>query len=164
MTVRTWQVEAAVVLAVLSGVAVLTGNTATEWLGTGAVFLSFSHGQVADRMAERQAAMEKPDVHCWWKARYYFVGKELLWVAYFLAHRSYAALVGCALFLLYPVWRSWWRSVHVASVEPVRLDLIPCFEDLAMDAQGSVLARACLYPTACMSRGPRGVCLRRAGR
>jgi hypothetical protein len=107
--IRTWQIESAVALAVLASVAVLGGNHAVEWIGVGAVWLSFMHGQVSDRMVERQAAQSAPDVHCWRWSRVYFAGKELLWVAYFLAHRSYAALVGCALFLAYPLWRAWYR-------------------------------------------------------
>lgn len=109
-TFRTWQLESAVALGVLSLVAVLGGNHATEWLGVGAVWLSFMHGQVSDRLVERQARLERPEVHCWRYSRLYFAGKELLWVAYFVAHRSYAALVGCALFLAYPVWRAWYRK------------------------------------------------------
>lgn len=106
---KTWQAEAFVALAVLALVAVIGGNHATEWIGVGAVWLSFMHGQVSDRMVERQAALATPDVHCWRWARVYFAGKELLWVAYFVAHHSYSALVGCALFLAYPAWRAWYR-------------------------------------------------------
>lgn len=112
MTLRTWHAEVAVVAGFLAGVVVATGNRPLEWIGAGAVLLSFMHGAVADRMAERQAARARPDVECWrWSVRY-FVGKELLWVVYFIAHRSYAALVGCGLFLAYPVWRRAWRSVR----------------------------------------------------
>jgi len=107
---RTWQLESAVALAVLSLVAALGGNRAVEWLGVGAVWLSFMHGQVSDRMAESQARAVVPDVHCWRWARWYFAGKEVLWVAYFLAHRSYSALAGCALFLAYPLWRRWYNA------------------------------------------------------
>ena len=112
MRLRTYQIESAVALAVLSLVAVLCGNRAIEWLGVGAVWLSFMHGQVSDRLVERQAQQAMPDVPCWRKARLYFIGKELLWVAYFVAHRSYAALVGCALFIAYPAWRAWYRKAH----------------------------------------------------
>lgn len=108
--VRTWQLESVVALAVLSLVAVIGGNHAAEWLGVGAVWLSFMHGQVSDRLVERQAKLATPDVHCWRWSRVYFAGKELLWVAYFVAHHSYAALTGCALFLAYPIWRAWYRK------------------------------------------------------
>lgn len=108
---RTWQIEAAVALLVLGTVAVLGGNHATEWLGAGAVWLSFMHGQVADRMAESQGRRAVPDVHCYRRAALYFIGKEALWVAYFVAHRSYAALAGCALFLAYPAWRKVYRKI-----------------------------------------------------
>lgn len=109
MKFRTWQLESAVALAVLSVVAIACGNRPIEWIGVGAVWFSFMYGQVSDRMAEKQAAAVAPDVPCWRKARAYFIGKELLWAAYFVAHHSYSALVGCALFLAYPAWRAWYR-------------------------------------------------------
>ncbi len=109
MRFRTYQIEAAAALAVLSGVAVVSGNRPVEWLGVAAVWVAFMHGQVTDRMTERQACAVTPDVPCWRKARAYFIGKELLWVAYFVAHRSWSALVGCGLFLAYPVWRAGYR-------------------------------------------------------
>jgi hypothetical protein len=109
LKLRTWQIEAAAALAVLSVVAIACGNRPIEWIGVLAVWLSFMHGQVSDRLVERQAELAAPDVHCWQWSRAYFAGKELLWVAYFVAHRSYSALVGCALFLAYPIWRAWYR-------------------------------------------------------
>jgi hypothetical protein len=114
--IRTWHIEALVMLTVLASVAYVTGNAPTEWIGTAAVFVTFLHAQIADRMQERQAASASPDVPCHWKASYYFIGKELLWVAYFVAHRSYAALVGCGLFLAYPLWRRSWRRGHPMGV------------------------------------------------
>jgi hypothetical protein len=42
----------------------------------------------------------------------YLVGKEVAWVIFFLLSKSYPALIGCAVFLLYPVWRTWWRRGH----------------------------------------------------
>lgn len=110
--IPTWVFESTVALLALSVVAIICGNRALEWVGVGAVWLSFMHGQVSDRLVERQAACATPDVHCWRWSRIYFAGKELLWVAYFVAHRSYSALVGCALFLAYPVWRAWYRKAY----------------------------------------------------
>jgi len=111
MRLRTWHFEHAFVLVVLSVVA-LYSRSLVEWLGVIAVYFSFAHAAIADRMAERQALQLRPEVECYrWSTRY-FVGKEVVWVAYFVAHRSYSALVGCALFLAYPVWRKFWRSVH----------------------------------------------------
>ena len=64
----------------------------------------------ADEKAEREAARAHPEVACWrWSLRYY-VAKELLWLAYFVAHRSWSALVGVVVFLAYPAWRRLWRS------------------------------------------------------
>lgn len=113
---QTWMVEACVVFIVLATVAMLTGNRLVEWIGTFAVFGTFLHAQVADRMQEKQAIKITPDVHCFrWSTRY-FVCKELLWFVYFFIHQSYAALVGVILFLLYPFWRTWWRRRYPLSI------------------------------------------------
>ena len=120
--VRTWMLELGVVAAVLIAVSVASGR-AIELLGATAVALSFAHAQVAHRLAEREelrlrqttrrSAREVDDfVHCaHWSGRY-FVAKEILWCAYFVAHGSWSALAGVGLFLAYPLWRRWWRSHH----------------------------------------------------
>jgi hypothetical protein len=40
---------------------------------------------------------------------------------------TYAALVGCVVFALYPLWRRWWRRVHPMTAErqPVDLSSLP---------------------------------------
>ena len=106
---RTWQLELAAVAFALAIVVIVTGNHATEWLGALGVTLSFAHGQVADRLAEKEAARERPEVECHAMAVRYFVAKEAAWCAYFVLHRSWSALVGVALFLAYPAWRRWYR-------------------------------------------------------
>jgi hypothetical protein len=108
--VKTYQIEIIVVGTILSGVVLATHGGILEWLGSLAVLCSFCHGQISDRMAEKESKKETPDVHCWqWSLRY-FIAKEALWLIYFLAHRSYAALVGVFIFLLYPLWRKFWRT------------------------------------------------------
>lgn len=102
----------AVVAAVLAGVAIATHGGPVEFLGAAAVILSFGHAQVADRLAEREGARAAPGVECHRWATRYLVGKETLWLAYFVAHRSWSALAGVGLFLTYPAWRRWWRVRH----------------------------------------------------
>lgn len=109
---RTYTVERAVVGVVLAVVAFFSAGGWTEWLGALAVLAGFSHAQIADRLAEREAAREAPVVECYAKAARYWVAKEALWFAYFVLHRSWAALAGCALFLAYPAWRRLWRRYH----------------------------------------------------
>jgi len=107
-------IETAVVAVILGIVAALKGDW-TEWIGAGAVLLSFGHGSIAERHSEASAKQEKPDVECWkWSMRY-FVGKEILWTTYFILHQSWSALVGCALFLIYPFWRKFYRSRYKKS-------------------------------------------------
>lgn len=113
--IRTWHIETAVVYAVLATVVVATGGGTIEWVGAAAVALSFGHASISVRLAEREAAREVPTVHCHrWMTRY-FLAKEALWCAYFLALGAWSALVGVGLFIAYPIWRRYWRRVHPMS-------------------------------------------------
>ena len=111
--IRTWHIELAVVAVVLGAIALITGGP-VEWFGAGAVTLSFAHAQVADRLAEREAARstDQQMVECHRWATRYLVGKETLWLLYFMLHASWTALAGVGLFLAYPVWRRTWRRAR----------------------------------------------------
>jgi hypothetical protein len=113
---KTWHIEGAIVALILVSVAVITHGGWREWLGALAVQLTFHHAAISERMAERQSARDTPDVTCWqWSTRL-FVSKELLWFVYFAAVGAWSALVGVVLFLCYPAWRRFWRSVHPIEV------------------------------------------------
>jgi hypothetical protein len=113
--------EMAFVAVVLATVALASGGGAVELIGAGAVLLSFGHAQVADRLSESEAAriaLYRAEVagghavRCYQWATRYLVGKETLWCVYFVVHRSWSALAGVALFLIYPAWRRLWRTRH----------------------------------------------------
>lgn len=106
----TWKAEMAVVCAVLATVVFVGRRDWTEWVGAAAVGFSFAHGQVAERLAEREATRDHVLVECHEMAKRYFVAKEACWFVYFVATRSYAALAGVVLFLAYPVWRRIYRA------------------------------------------------------
>jgi hypothetical protein len=111
---RTWHAEATVVALVLFVVWLATGARPVELLGSIAVLFTFMHAQVGDRLAEKEAARARAGdpvlVACHhWMWRYY-VSKEAWWLAYFVSMRAWSALVGCAVFMAYPVWRRVWRS------------------------------------------------------
>jgi hypothetical protein len=113
---KTWVYEFLVVLVVLVVVALITKKGIIEWIGVLAVLITFGHTQIADRLHEREARRYKIDktaeVECYWKLNYYFYTKEILWFVYFVFLGAYSALVGVFLFLLYPLWRRWWRKRH----------------------------------------------------
>lgn len=100
-------------MAVVTAVAIAHfGNSPVEWIGWLAILATFSHASIADRMAEKQAALVKPTVECYRWSLFYYIVKELCWFIYFVALHSYAALCGCVVFLLYPGWRKLYRKIH----------------------------------------------------
>ena len=117
---RTYQAELLFVVVVLTLTVIFTHGGWLEALGAAAVVAGFAHAQVSDRLAEWAQMTDRQfsgggngtKVHaaCWrWSLRY-FVTKETLWLAYFVAHRSWSALAGVGVFLAYPVWRKWYRG------------------------------------------------------
>lgn len=109
---KTWYFEHAVVVATLASVWYATGMQPREAIGSMAVYLSFGHASVAERLREREAARPVPSVECFRALTWYWVSKEIAWFAYFLWSGAYSALVGCAVFTLHPLWRRYWRRVH----------------------------------------------------
>jgi len=109
---KTWHGEAIVVAVVLFVQLFFTHFALPEIICSLAVLFTFLHAQVADRMQEHQATLEKPDIHCYWKSNWFFVIKEMLWISFFLMTSAYAALSGAIVFCLYPFWRKYWRKIH----------------------------------------------------
>ena len=108
---KTWQYEFATVILILFIVNLLTKTLfSIEILAALAVLLSFGHTQISSRLAEKESLKNNPDIHCYKKLYYYFIGKEMLWLIYFFANKSYSALVGVFIFLIYPVWRFWYLN------------------------------------------------------
>lgn len=108
---KTWKVELLVVSLLLLIINIIRDNLFTvELLAAFAVILSFGHAQIADRLAEKEGQKETPDVSCYKKLRFYFIGKELFWCLYFFLNHSYSALVGVFIFLAYPFWRKLYRT------------------------------------------------------
>ena len=108
---KTYQMEQAVVLGILLiPFAFADHIRITEIIATIAVFFTFKHASVSDRMQERQALMAKPDVECYKKSNQYFMIKEFFWITFFILIKSWAALTGAIVFFLYPLWRKWYRK------------------------------------------------------
>lgn len=108
----TWQIEAAVVGMSLLAVIVLSGGRWEEYIGAVAVFFTFMHAQVGMYMADAQREMPQPTVECWrWAQRYFFI-KEVLWLVYFVLLHAWSALAGVGLFLIYPLWRRYYKAAN----------------------------------------------------
>lgn len=107
---RTWKYEILVVGLVLAVVTILTKNDWVNWVTTVAILLTFNHAQIGDRLQERQAVMDKPTVECYHKLNRLFAAKEVFWIVAFLLMQNYAAIVGSAMFAVYPLWRKYYRS------------------------------------------------------
>ncbi len=110
MTVRTWHIELLIVAVILCTITFFTVNNITNWITTAAILFTFNHGQIGDRLQERQAIMTVSSVECFRKLNKLFAGKEILWIAAFLLMHNYAAIVGSVLFFLYPLWRKFYRN------------------------------------------------------
>ena len=119
MKIRTWNMELGFASLVMFGqffsIAYLRGHV--DWreiLGIFAVLILFAHGQVADRLSEREGERAKSGdptvVECYKKEFYYFIGKEVCWAAYFISMGAWSALVGTLLLFSYRPWRKWWRT------------------------------------------------------
>lgn len=109
---KTWHAEHAVVIASQLAIVAISGFGWLQWLIAAAVYASFSHASVSERLREREAIREQPSVECHRWQRAYWIMKEVLWAAFFVATGTWPALGGCAVFLLYPFWRRYWRRIH----------------------------------------------------
>ncbi len=110
MKLKTWHIELSVVAAILCCVTYFANNNLINWLTVCAILVTFNHGMIGDRLQERQSKMDIPTVECYYKLNGLFWKKEVLWIAVFLLSKNYAAIVGSALFFLYPFWRKFYRS------------------------------------------------------
>lgn len=117
--VQTFVIEYVFVGIILIAVALISKKGWIEWLGVGAVFLTFGHASIAERLREREALrhLKKTpiEVACYWKLSYYFYAKEVLWFAYFIFIGAWSALVGVGVFLIYTPWRTYYRKWHPVS-------------------------------------------------
>lgn len=91
----------------------LSGTPAlAQFLGAIAVFFTFRHVSVANRLEEAQDRSDVKTVDCYKKLTHFLVIKEILWVAVFSLTGAWTALAGIPIFLFYPVWRRYYRHVH----------------------------------------------------
>lgn len=110
---RTWVKELIAVALALLAVLAAKGLSTKEVIGTLAVLLAFCHVQVATRLDEsaeqkegaRHSSEASQGVRCRVWLERYLLAKEMLWLVYFVLLGAYSALVGVAVFLLYPFWR-----------------------------------------------------------
>jgi uncharacterized integral membrane protein len=119
MRLRTWmleQITVAVILLITLIISLIPVDPLTlhyfavQFLTALAVFLTFCHTTVTDRLSEKQSHMKTPDVECYkWEKRW-FRSKEMTWIVVFLLSQLWAALVGALIFFLYPVWRKIYRK------------------------------------------------------
>lgn len=114
--VQAWVLESAFVLTILIATALLSGKGWVEYIAVGAVYLTFKHASVSERLREANEANAKTataeTTSCAHKLQQFFYGKEAAWVLYFLLIGAYSALAGCGIFFLYGWWRKIYREIH----------------------------------------------------
>lgn len=117
-TPRMWHLETIAVMICVAMVILLFGNSPVEWVGFAALSLAHGRNSIMFRLSEGQEKSTPLDPHhveCGRWIPVYFFGSELCWAAYFLLHRSWAALAGVAIFVSYGQWRRWygkWRLLN----------------------------------------------------
>lgn len=114
MRIRTYMYEAAVAILVLGTSWWLFGHSLNELIGSVAVFLTFKHAQVTDRLSAAEEERPVPAVECFRLERRYFLGKELVWATYFICVQSWSPLVGVTLLSGYRIWRRWYKKRRTA--------------------------------------------------
>lgn len=108
---KTWKIETLVVAGILIAVNLITHHLfSLDALAALAVLLSFGATSISDRLTEQEALRAQPQVECYRKFILYFLGKEICWFLYFFLTHAYSALVGVCIFLLYPLWRKFYRK------------------------------------------------------
>jgi hypothetical protein len=74
-----------------------------------AVFFSFQHTQISERLSERRRLFDSPSVAGYKRLSLVFFIKEAFWISAFVWMGNWVALCGSVLFFLYPVWRFSYR-------------------------------------------------------
>ncbi len=105
---------------ILIAAALITKKGRIERVGVVAVFLTFGHSVIADRLEEAERLRQRDDdeknekyrVQCYYKLQRYYYGKELCRTIYFITLGARSALVGVVIFLLYTPRRRLYRKHH----------------------------------------------------
>jgi len=124
--IRTYHIEEGLVLFLLIMVGIFAGKGLLEWIGVLAVFFTFKHTIISERLQEAEAERAIKDglhtvtVECYPKLGQNFLIKECLWFVYFIFLGAWSALAGVGIFLLYPVWRKQYRKHRPLSERPER--------------------------------------------
>ncbi len=108
---KTYHFESliAALILVISTMLLTTGRV-EDWLTMLGVFFLFQYVSIGNRLEERHASQENPEVACVrWMSRYMYI-KEAFFVASFIVIGLYPPLVGSAIFMIYPAWRKLWRK------------------------------------------------------
>ncbi len=117
---HTYHIEQAIVAIILIAVALITKKWYIEWIWVIAVFLTFKHASVADRLEEHERkrqkeAPSKEGVRCYYRLQHFYYAKEVCRTIYFVFLGAWSALVWVALFLLYWPWRKLYRKYNPIS-------------------------------------------------
>lgn len=122
LKVQAWVLESTFVLTTLLLTALLSGKGWVEYIAVLAVYFTFKHASVSERLREANDANSRnasaETVACAPKLNRFFYMKEVLWVAFFLLSGSWSALAGCVVFLLYGWWRAAYRKHHPKKPKP----------------------------------------------
>lgn len=113
---QTYHIENIVVASILVLTAIITNKWFIERIGVIAVYLTFNHVVIANRLQEaeehRYNNQEPIRVQCYPKLEKYFYAKEICRCIYFILLGAWSALVGVIIFLAYGPRRKFRRKHH----------------------------------------------------
>ena len=113
MKITVYHKETAFIILILVVPLMFAGSVrTTEWIATLAVFFTFLHAQMGNRMQEAEAVQDKPAVKNAGRIVFYQILKEGLWVVVSVMTQTWAAWLGAFVFLCHPFWRRYYRRRH----------------------------------------------------
>lgn len=106
LPLRTWHYETLAVMALVAAVVIISGGSSIEWCGWAALVLAHGRNSILARLTEAQHKDDHRVACARWAMRYLLLA-EMCWAVYFIAHQSWAALCGVAVFTGFAQWRQW---------------------------------------------------------
>ncbi len=112
-TIPTYIYEVVFVAIILFTVALCSFDL-VAMLSAAACLFTFQYIQISDRLQSTASVLKL--VECAPKLTYYLVCKELFFITLFLVVGAYPSVIASVIFLVYPMWRGYYRRVRKSTI------------------------------------------------